>query len=165
MVACIGIPFLSFIGNDTPFHSCCGKDGLHVFRPVVHLVAYLRVSQRPVLPHCLQGSWADAEQPAHVIAVKPLPFSQILMFPAETLHLFRKKIEPRKHPLESRLLYDHYFHNSCKFKFDIDFYYKTERGNNAIPTVSGSEENKKIKTGCKPDERCHRQTSLFTAKG
>ena len=29
----------------------------------------------------------------------------------------------------------------------------------------GSEENKKIETGCKPDERCHRQTSLFTARG
>ena len=54
----------------------------------------------------------DAEQSAHVIAVKPFLFSQVLMFPAEAFHLFRKNLEPRKYPLKSCLLYDHYFHNS-----------------------------------------------------
>lgn len=77
------IAYSFLAGCYTPFHFRHGKDGLHVLRPVIYLVAYFGVSQRSVLPHRLQGSRTDAEQPAHVIAVKPLLFSQVFLFPAE----------------------------------------------------------------------------------
>lgn len=39
-----------------------------------------------------------------------------------------------------------------------------ERGSGVRKSVPEAKKIKK-KTGCKPDERCHRQTSLFTARG
>ena len=119
-LACLFVGHIAYsflAGCYTPFHFRHGKDGLHVLRPVIYLVAYFGVSQRSVLPHRLQGSRTDAEQPAHVIAVKPLLFSQVLLFPAEPFHLFRKNLKSREHPLESRLVYDYYFHIPVIFKF------------------------------------------------
>ena len=140
------IAYSFLAGCYTPFHFRHGKDGLHVLRPVIYLVVYFGVSQRSVLPHRLQGSRADAEQPAHVIAVKPLLFSQVLLFPAEPFHLFRENLESREHSLESRLVYDYYFHIPVILSsFDIDFSYKTKRRNQAVPTVSCAKETKKRK--------------------
>ena len=56
MVACIVIPFPSFIGGDTPFHSHHGKDGLHILRSVIHLVAYLAVRKQVMFSGGI-GDW------------------------------------------------------------------------------------------------------------
>lgn len=138
------ITFSSLIGGHTPFHSHHGKDGFHILRSVIHLVAYLAVSQRAVLPHRLQGSRADAEQPANVVAVKPFPLSQVLMFPAEPFHLFSEILEPREHPLESRLLYDHYFHIPVNLSLTLIF---TVKRNEAIMLSRPFRKRRKQKNG------------------
>ena len=59
------IAFSFLAGCYTPLHFSHGKDGLHVLRSVIHLVAYFGVSQRSVLPHlvtlwnnwCLHVCW------------------------------------------------------------------------------------------------------------
>ena len=40
-----------------------------------------------------------------------------------------------------------------------------ERVSGVRKSIPEAKKIKKIKTGCKPDERCHWQTSLFTARG
>ncbi len=64
------------------------------------------------------------------------------MLPAEPFHLFSEILEPREHPLESCLLYDHYFHIPVNLSLTLIFI--TKRNEEIMPSQPFPEA-KKIK--------------------
>jgi len=63
-------------------------------------VAYLRVSQRPVVPKRLQCAWADVEHPANVLIVHPLAHCLLSVPPADGIHATDETVELGDHRLK-----------------------------------------------------------------